>query len=205
MLGATVDHVVYCSVTSIHNIITKLAVNEKDGNPITRSPILTRFRELHGVVIIANKMNERFYQNRNNPVAERNQDTKVQSTKKFLTICVDILKATAFKCQLTKNQLLHERVPEVLVEMISVQDNEKLMLYSTKLLKVLSVCPNNKAKIVESGGIATLGNLIKMRIVPDAKPHIPTNYQKIILHALWTLRNLSDEASRQPREVRFVL
>jgi len=90
--------------------------------------------------------------------------------------------------------------------MISVQDNEKLMLYSTKLLKVLSVCPNNKAKIVESGGIARLGNLIKMRIqaAPDSKPNIATNYNKIILHALWTLRNLSDEASRQPREVFFI-
>ena len=125
----------------------------------------------------------------------------MQSTKKFLTICVDILKCVAFKCQMTKNQLLHERVPEVLVEMISVLDNEKLLLYSTKLLKVLSVCPNIKAKIVESGGIATLGNLIKIRIDAICKPHIPTNYQKIIIHALWTLRNLSDEASRQPREV----
>ena len=41
MLEASVDHVVYCSVTSIHNIITKLAVNEKDSNPISRSPVST--------------------------------------------------------------------------------------------------------------------------------------------------------------------
>ena len=66
-------------------------------------------------MIIATKMNERFYQNRPTPTAERpNPDTKAQSTKKFLTICVDILRCVAFKCQLTKNQLLHERVPEVL-------------------------------------------------------------------------------------------
>lgn len=62
--------------------------------------------------------------------------TKIQSANKFLLICVDILKIVAFKCPSTKNQLLHERVPEVLIEMISNLDNEKLLIYTTKLLKV---------------------------------------------------------------------
>ena len=51
----------------------------QDGNPITKSPILTKFRELGGVVIIAGKMNEKFYQNRNNAPNGNNppfRDTK---------------------------------------------------------------------------------------------------------------------------------
>ena len=113
--------------------------------------------------------------------------TKIQSANKFLLICVDILK------------LLHERVPEVLIEMISNLENEKLVIYTTKLLKVMFVCPSNKAKIVECGGIAALGKLIRDRFDQN-KSSVQGNYQKIIVHALWTLRNLSDEASRKPRE-----
>ena len=66
----------------------------------------------------------------------------------------------------------------------------------------MSVCPSNKAKIVECGGIAALGKLIRDRFDQN-KSSVQGNYQKIIVHALWTLRNLSDEASRQPREVIF--
>jgi hypothetical protein len=67
----------------------------------------------------------------------------------------------------------------------------------------MSVCPNNKPKIVECGGIAALGNLIRTRIVHEnARLHMPPSHQKISLQALWTLRNLSDEALRQPREVK---
>lgn len=68
----------------------------------------------------------------------------------------------------------------------------------------MSVCPSNKAKIVECGGIAALGKLIRDRFDQN-KSSVQGNYQKIIVHALWTLRNLSDEASRQPREVIFLL
>jgi hypothetical protein len=74
--------------------------------------------------------------------------------------------------------------------------NDKLSYCATRLLKVLSVCPNNKARIVESGGIFILGNVIDMNLQSET-PRRQTN----TLHALYTLRNLSDEASKRSREM----
>ena len=64
MLDASVDTVVYCSITSIHNIIGKLSVNEREGNPNPKAPILATFIEKNGVVVVAKKMHDRFQQMR---------------------------------------------------------------------------------------------------------------------------------------------
>ena len=66
MLDASVDTVVYCSITSIHNIIGKLSVNEREGNPNPKAPILATFIEKNGVVVVAKKMHDRFQQMRSN-------------------------------------------------------------------------------------------------------------------------------------------
>ena len=60
----TVDTVVYCAITSIHNIIGKLSVNEREGNPNPKAPILATFIEKNGVVVVAMKMRDRFQQMR---------------------------------------------------------------------------------------------------------------------------------------------
>ena len=82
MLDASVDTVVYCSITSIHNIIGKLSVNEKEGNPNPKAPILTAFIEKNGVVVISKKMHDRFHQMRqaNGDMASQ---TKVRRAKLF--------------------------------------------------------------------------------------------------------------------------
>ena len=110
-----------------------------------------------------------------------------------------IIPFIAYKCQRTKDRLLHEGVPDSVVTIIQVlHANDKLSYCATRLLKVLSVCPNNKARIVESGGIYILGNVIDMNLQSET-PRRQTN----TLHALYTLRNLSDEASKRSREINY--
>ena len=49
------------------------------------------------------------------------------------------------KCQRTKDQLLHYAVPDLVVQIVQeLSTNDKLAYHATRLLKVLSVCPNNK-------------------------------------------------------------
>merc|ERR1712131_48075 len=202
MLDATVEFVVTLSVTSIHNILTKLSTNERDNNPNPKSPILTAFRDKNGVVFVAKKMHERLMTLRNSPTDSKLQ-SKIQTGAKFITICLAILHTVAYKCQRTKNILLHEQVPDLVVNTIQlVPNNDKLSCYAVRLLKVLSVCQNNKARIVECGGITTLGNLIEINM-SQQNTRRSSKSETNIVHALWTLRNLSDEASRQPREFSY--
>ena len=78
----------------------------------------------------------------------------IQSMAKFVIICVDILRCVAFRNVPTKMVLLHEHVPEMLVELlyrpVALPSNGKLGLYITRLLKVLSVCKLNKPKVCHS-------------------------------------------------------
>ena len=171
-------------------------------------------------------MHERLMTLRNSPTDSKLQ-SKIQTGAKFITICLAILHTVAYKCQRTKNILLHEQVPDLVVNTIQlVPNNDKLSCYAVRLLKVLSVCQNNKARfrirfsdrpidmigrasicnllkarIVECGGITTLGNLIEINM-SQQNTRRSSKSDTNIVHALWTLRNLSDEASRQPREFR---
>lgn len=197
MLNATVDHVVFCSITSIHNILIKLEIKDVEGNPTSNAPIFAKFRDINGPSIVSQKISERVLKTRvdqNQPV-----DPKlIQNMAKFVIICVDCLRCVSFKCSRTKKVLLHEHVPEILVELlqrpVAYPTNGKLGLYITRLLKVLSVCQYNKPRIVECGGISAIGHVIKNALT-DSK-----NSSKILIHALLTLRNLSDEANRQPKQ-----
>lgn len=65
---------------------------------------------------------------------------------------------------------------------------EKLLWTTSRVLKVLSVCPSNKPAIVEAGGMQALGK------------HLTSNSPRLVQNCLWTLRNLSDVATKQVRE-----
>ena len=85
---------------------------------------------------------------RNSPTDSKLQ-SKIQTGAKFITICLAILHTVAYKCQRTKNILLHEQVPDLVVNTIQlVPNNDKLSCYAVRLLKVLSVCQNNKARFL---------------------------------------------------------
>ena len=93
-------------------------------------------------------MHERLMTLRNSPTDSKLQ-SKIQTGAKFITICLAILHTVAYKCQRTKNILLHEQVPDLVVNTIQlVPNNDKLSCYAVRLLKVLSVCQNNKARFL---------------------------------------------------------
>ncbi|CAG5112497.1 Oidioi.mRNA.OKI2018_I69.chr2.g6709.t1.cds [Oikopleura dioica] len=199
MLNATVDHVVFCSITSIHNILVKLEIKDEEGNPTSNAPIFSKFRDIQGPAVVARKVSEKILQTRAQNENRSQIDQKmIQSMAKFVIICVDILRCVSFRNDATKKALLHEHVPEMLVELlyrpVALPSNGKLGLYITRLLKVLSVCKLNKPKIVECGGITAIGFVIT-NCMGD-----PAVMKKVLLHALLTLRNLSDEANRQPKQ-----
>ena len=64
MLNATVDHVVFCSITSVHNILVKLEIKDEEGNPTSNAPIFSKFREIQGPAVVARKVSERIVQTR---------------------------------------------------------------------------------------------------------------------------------------------
>ncbi|CAB1418479.1 unnamed protein product [Pleuronectes platessa] len=75
--------------------------------------------------------------------------------------------------------------PEGLVFIMRNYNYEKLLWTTSRVLKVLSVCPSNKPAIVEAGGMQALGQ------------HLTGSSQRLIQNCLWTLRNLSDAATKQ--------
>ena len=73
-----------------------------------------------------------------------------------------------------------------LLEIISRPKADKTQSIGIKLLKVLSVEDQNKAEIIENGGVDTL--ILNMN--GNSKP--------IAMDAMWTLRNISDQINNHP-------
>ncbi|KAG7251802.1 hypothetical protein CRUP_014877, partial [Coryphaenoides rupestris] len=87
---------------------------------------------------------------------------------KFLAITTDCLQILAYGNQESKTYTY-----------------EKLLWTTSRVLKVLSVCSSNKPAIVEAGGMQALGL------------HLTDPSQRLVQNCLWTLRNLSDAATKQ--------
>uniref|UniRef100_A0A8D3CQG6 Junction plakoglobin n=1 Tax=Scophthalmus maximus TaxID=52904 RepID=A0A8D3CQG6_SCOMX len=108
-----------------------------------------------------------------------------KSNPKFLAITTDCLQLLSYGNQESKLIILANGGPEGLVFIIRNYNYEKLLWTTSRVLKVLSVCPSNKPAIVEAGGMQALGQ------------HLTGSSQRLIQNCLWTLRNLSDAATKQ--------
>lgn len=109
----------------------------------------------------------------------------LQSTNvKFLAITTDCLQILAYGNQESKLIILASRGPLELVRIMQTYTYEKLLWTTSRVLKVLSVCSSNKPAIVEAGGMAALAM------------HLSHPSQRLVQNCLWTLRNLSDTATR---------
>ena len=73
--------------------------------------------------------------------------------------------------------------PALLVKALTTYEYEKLLWTISRVLKVLSVCPNNKQAIVAANGVHALAYHLN-------KPGNPSS--RLIQNCLWTLRNISD-------------
>ncbi|KAM9461068.1 junction plakoglobin a [Clarias gariepinus] len=108
-----------------------------------------------------------------------------KSNPKFLAITTDCLQLLSYGNQESKLIILANGGPEALVQIMRNYNYEKLLWTTSRVLKVLSVCPSNKPTIVEAGGMQCLGK------------HVNSSSQRLTQNCLWTLRNLSDAATKQ--------
>uniref|UniRef100_A0AAQ4QQZ0 Junction plakoglobin a n=1 Tax=Gasterosteus aculeatus aculeatus TaxID=481459 RepID=A0AAQ4QQZ0_GASAC len=108
-----------------------------------------------------------------------------KSNPKFLAITTDCLQLLSYGNQESKLIILSNGGPEGLVHIMRSYSYEKLLWTTSRVLKVLSVCPSNKLAIVEAGGMQALGQ------------HLTGSSQRLMQNCLWTLRNLSDAATKQ--------
>ncbi|CAK8674932.1 catenin beta-1-like [Clavelina lepadiformis] len=104
---------------------------------------------------------------------------------KFLAIDTDCLQVLAYGNQESKLIILASNGPQELVRIMRTYDYEKLLWTTSRVLKVLSVCANNKPAIVEAGGMQAMGM------------HLCSPSQRLVQNCLWTLRNLSDAGTKQ--------
>lgn len=103
---------------------------------------------------------------------------------KFLAITTDCLQILAYGNQESKLIILASGGPGELVRLMRSYTYEKLLWTTSRVLKVLSVCSSNKPAIVESGGMQALAM------------HLVHQSQRLVQNCLWTLRNLSDTATK---------
>ncbi|XP_074041274.1 armadillo segment polarity protein isoform X5 [Leptinotarsa decemlineata] len=103
---------------------------------------------------------------------------------KFLTIVTDCLQILAYGNQESKLIILASQGPIELVRIMRSYDYEKLLWTTSRVLKVLSVCSSNKPAVVEAGGMQALAM------------HLTNSSSRLVQNCLWTLRNLSDAATK---------
>ncbi|GAB6019679.1 hypothetical protein CHUAL_001235 [Chamberlinius hualienensis] len=103
---------------------------------------------------------------------------------KFLAIVTDCLQILAYGNQESKLIILASQGPSELVRIMRSYTYEKLLWTTSRVLKVLSVCSSNKPAIVEAGGLQSLSM------------HLGHQSQRLVQNCLWTLRNLSDAATK---------
>uniref|UniRef100_A0A673JUC5 Junction plakoglobin-like n=1 Tax=Sinocyclocheilus rhinocerous TaxID=307959 RepID=A0A673JUC5_9TELE len=108
-----------------------------------------------------------------------------KSNHKFLAITTDCLQLLSYGNQESKLIILANGGPEGLVNIMRTYNYEKLLWTTSRVLKVLSVCPSNKPAIVDAGGMQAIGK------------HLTGSSQRLTQNCLWTLRNLSDAATKQ--------
>ncbi|XP_053349472.1 junction plakoglobin-like isoform X2 [Clarias gariepinus] len=104
---------------------------------------------------------------------------------KFLAITTDCLQILSYANQESKLIILASGGPESLVYIMRNYNYEKLLWTTSRVLKVLSVCPSNKPAIVNAGGMQALAL------------HLTGSSARLVQNCLWTLRNLSDAATKQ--------
>nr|AEC12440.1 putative beta-catenin 1 [Oscarella pearsei] len=102
---------------------------------------------------------------------------------KFLAITVDCLHILTYGNQESKLSILGCGGSAELVRIMRMFTYEKLLWTTSRLLKVLSVCPMNKQAIVEANGVAILTAQLSGRS------------SRLVQNCLWCLRNLSDASS----------
>lgn len=113
----------------------------------------------------------------------------------FLLIVTDCLHLITYQNQENKQIMLDYGGPQELIRILNTYEYPKLVYFAIRVLKLLSVCPNNKPAIVQFGGMHALTKTLEL--VHDARVANDNITKRIVLNSLWTIRNLSDAAISQ--------
>ncbi|KAI0986709.1 hypothetical protein GJ496_010913 [Pomphorhynchus laevis] len=107
-----------------------------------------------------------------------------RTNDKFLAVVSDCLHIIAFANPEAKLTILANDGPTELLRILQSTKYEKLLWTTTRLLKVLSVCEQNKRNLLERGVIPTMCSVLHRSDVTERVSH----------NCLYTVRNLSDLA-----------
>jgi len=176
MLSAPVDTIISYAITTLHNVLLEC------GDKVKQQ--LRKMGTIHQMVPLLNK----------------------NDNGKFLSILVDCLQLLAFGNQESKQIILELGGTQILVNLLFNNNlqYQKLLLNTTRLLKVLSVCSQNKTALINLNAVQALtvhlqkqhqAILANQQQLPAGTPPSNTNSQ-ILQNCLITLRNLSDAATR---------
>lgn len=170
MLSAQMETIISYAITTLHNVLLDC------GDQVKMQ--LRKMGVIHQMIPLLN------------------QNTNV----KFLSIVVDCLQLLAFGNSETKQIILELGGTQMLVGLLVNQTNyQKLLLNTTRLLKVLSVCAKNKAALVKFNAMQALSmHLISQSQQAEAQKQAKSTASDILNNCLITLRNLSDAATRLP-------
>ncbi|CAL4154381.1 unnamed protein product [Meganyctiphanes norvegica] len=108
---------------------------------------------------------------------------------KFLAVVTDCIQLLAFDNQESKTLILASKGPQELVRIMRTYTYEKLLNTTSRVLKVLSACSSNKSAIVSAGGMQAISK------------HITHPSPTLVQNCLWTLRNLSDAATKTQENI----
>lgn len=168
MLSAPMETIISYAITTLHNVLLDC------GDQIKQQ--LRKMGVIHQMIPLLN------------------QNTNV----KFLSIVVDCLQLLAFGNSETKQIILELGGTQMLVSLLVNQTNyQKLLLNTTRLLKVLSVCSKNKQSLVNFNVMQALSmHLINLSTQAQSTGSTKSTASDILHNCLITLRNLSDAATR---------
>jgi catenin beta 1 len=177
MLSAPMETIVSYAITTLHNVLLDCGDKVK--------MLMRKMGAIHQMI----------------PLLNMNQNVK------FLSIVVDCLQLLAFGNQETKQIILELGGTQILVGLLAnSQQYQKLLLNTTRLLKVLSVCNQNKPALVGFNAMQALSMHLHYTVAATASttssaanggPASATSTSNDILqNCLITLRNLSDAATR---------
>lgn len=104
---------------------------------------------------------------------------------KFLALVTDCLHILTYGNQEGKLIILASGGPAELIRILHSYNYEKLLFTTTRVVKVLSVCPSNKPALIQAGAMQALALCL--------------NHQsrRLVQECLWVLRNLSDCATKE--------
>lgn len=133
--------------------------------------------------------------------------------------CFWFVLVSDFFCVCVQLIILASGGPESLVSIMKNYNYEKLLWTTSRVLKVLSVCPSNKPAIVSAGVFILLLSFFLFNPQKKLTPwfllyafgswyvfaggmqalslHLTGSSARLVQNCLWTLRNLSDAATKQ--------